>query len=223
VVMRFGAFALDTTRRELSRDGAAVHLTPKAFDLLALLAADAPRVITKTELHARLWSGTFVSEATLTGLIKEIRRALDDRDPGARLIRTAHRVGYGFCCEVHTGPRRSRPPWHWLVLPGRRVVLHQGENVVGRDPQSDVCFETPGVSRRHARIVIDGDDVRIEDLGSKNGTTVGETPATGAVGLRDGDRIAFGPVVSVYRTSSAGLSTETRCGTGRDPDRPATG
>ena len=77
--MRFGAFALDTTRRELSRDGAAVHLTPKAFDLLALLAAEAPRIITKTELHARLWSGTFVSEATLTGLVKEIRRALDDR------------------------------------------------------------------------------------------------------------------------------------------------
>ena len=78
------------------------------------------------------------------------------------------------------------------------------------------------MSRRHARIVIDGDDVRIEDLGSKNGTTVGETAATGAVALRDGDRIAFGSVVSVYRTSSAGLSTETRRGTGRDHERPAT-
>jgi pSer/pThr/pTyr-binding forkhead associated (FHA) protein len=73
-----------------------------------------------------------------------------------------------------------------------------------------VCLEVPGVSRRHARILIDGADARLEDLGSKNGTTVGMTPARSMVPLRDGDRIAFGSVVGVYRTSSAGMSTETR-------------
>jgi DNA-binding winged helix-turn-helix (wHTH) protein len=54
-------------------------------------------VLRKAELHERLWPGTFVSDATLVGLIKQLRRALDDRDPTSRLIRTAFGVGYAFC------------------------------------------------------------------------------------------------------------------------------
>jgi pSer/pThr/pTyr-binding forkhead associated (FHA) protein len=57
--------------------------------------------------------------------------------------------------------------------------------------------------------VIDGAGVRLEDLGSKNGTVVGEARVATAVVLHDGDRIAFGSVVGIYRTSRAGLSTET--------------
>jgi hypothetical protein len=204
----------------VTRDGVALHLTPKAFDLLALLAGEAPRVVAKSELHERLWPGTFVSDATLAGLVKEVRRALGDRDAAAPVIRTVHRVGYAFCCELQAGPPRSGRPWHWLVLPSRRVVLHQGENVVGRDPAADVWLEVPGVSRRHARIVVDGADVRVEDLGSKNGTTVGNDAARSAVTLHDGDRIAFGSVVGVYRTSSAGMSTETRSRIALDHDDP---
>jgi DNA-binding winged helix-turn-helix (wHTH) protein len=88
---RFGSFVLDSARRQLRRNGSVVHLTPKAFDLLAMLVAEAPRVVPKAELHERLWPGTFVTDATLVGLVKEVRRALDDRDPAAPLVRTAHR------------------------------------------------------------------------------------------------------------------------------------
>jgi DNA-binding winged helix-turn-helix (wHTH) protein len=42
------------------RDDVAIHLTPKAFDLLVLLADEAPRVVRKAELHEQLWAGTFV-------------------------------------------------------------------------------------------------------------------------------------------------------------------
>jgi DNA-binding winged helix-turn-helix (wHTH) protein len=58
VIVRFGTFVLDSDRRQLTRDGVAIHLTPKAFDLLALLADEAPRVVRKTELHERLWQGS---------------------------------------------------------------------------------------------------------------------------------------------------------------------
>lgn len=216
MVVRFGGFSLDRARHELSRDGAPLHLTPKAFDLLSLLVAEAPRVVTKTELHERLWPDTFVSDATLAGLVKEIRRALDDRDADAPVIRTVHRVGYAFCPEVQRKARAAAHASHWLVFPGRRAVLHQGENIVGRDPGSDVCIELAGVSRRHARIVIDGTDVRLEDLGSKNGTTVGDTLAQAPVMLGDGDRIVFGSIAGVYRTSAVGMSTETRSRSVRD-------
>jgi DNA-binding winged helix-turn-helix (wHTH) protein len=105
VTVRFGRFTFDSDRRVLRRDDVDVHLTPKAFDLLALLIQEAPRVLRKTELHERLWPDSFVSEATLVGLVKELRRALDDRDVTSRLIRTAFGVGYAFC-----GNRRE----HWF-------------------------------------------------------------------------------------------------------------
>jgi DNA-binding winged helix-turn-helix (wHTH) protein len=89
VSARFSAFMLDTVRRQLLRDGAEVHLTPKAFDLLARLIDGAPRVIPKSELHAALWPNAFVSDATLVRLVKEVRRVLGDRE--GKLVRTAHR------------------------------------------------------------------------------------------------------------------------------------
>src|SRR5919106_2193182 len=184
MVMRFGPFVLDAARRQLFRDDTTVHLTPKGYDLLLLLVDAAPRVLSKRELHEQLWAGSYVSDATLVGLVKELRRALDDRDPGAPVIRTAHRVGYAFCVEVETAPQRSVRPWHWLVFRGRRVALRGGENVIGRHPEAHVWLDAAGVSRRHARIVIAGDDVRLEDLGSKNGTTVRNRSVEGQVALR---------------------------------------
>src|SRR5215469_9939644 len=98
--MRFNGFELAEEQRQLLKNGVEMHLTPKAFDLLALLVAETPRVVRKDELHQRLWPGTFVSDATLVGLIKELRRALEDRDERARLIRTAHGVGYAFAGRI---------------------------------------------------------------------------------------------------------------------------
>jgi DNA-binding winged helix-turn-helix (wHTH) protein len=215
--VRFGPFTLDAGTRQLLRGTAAIHLTPKAFDLLHLLVSEAPRVISKRELHDRLWPGTFVSDASLTGLVKELRRALDDRDAGLVVIRTVHRVGYACGLEVDSTIRRT-PARHWLVLRDRRVVLQEGENVIGRDPVCSVWLEAAGISRRHARILIDHAGVRLEDLGSKNGTTVGGEQVRTTVALSDGDRIAFGSIAGVYRTASAGMSTETRTrtSTGRD-------
>jgi DNA-binding winged helix-turn-helix (wHTH) protein len=211
MAVHFGSFTLDVPRRHLSRDGTSIHVTPKAFDLLALLVEQAPRVVGKGELHERLWPGTFVSDATLVGLVKELRRALDDRDAGSPIIRTVHRVGYAFCPDVVRRARtRSALPVHWLVLDGRRLALAEGENIIGRSPASHVCLDAPGVSRSHARIAVDGDVVRLTDLGSKNGTTVNDRRVAGEVLLNDGDRVGFGAAAGVYRSSAAGMSTETR-------------
>lgn len=208
---RFSGYVLDGDARRLTRDGADVHLTPKGFDLLCLLVEAAPRVVPKAELHERLWPASFVSEATLTGLVKELRRALDPPGPSS-YIRTAHGVGYAFApgADGHRGsPPSSR---HWLLVAGRPIVLAPGENLIGRDPRAAVCLDYAGVSRRHARVVLDGNDAVLEDLGSKNGTRIGDEAVTAAVGLRDGDSIRVGPAVIVYRSSADGLTTETHLG-----------
>jgi DNA-binding winged helix-turn-helix (wHTH) protein len=211
--VRFGAFAVDLPRRQLIRDGEELHLTPKAFDLLALLIDEAPRVVPKAELHARLWPGSFVSDATLVGVVKELRRALGDRDPGSPVIRTAHRIGYAFCSPIENAPVRAPRISHWLAVPGRRIPLQPGTNVIGRDPACAVYLDAAGVSRRHARVVVGEGEVRLEDLGSKNGTRLGDARLTGQAPLRDGDRIRIGTFTLVYRSSRSGMSTETQIGT----------
>ena len=201
---------MDLPRRQVTRGQDEVHLTPKAFDLLVLLISDAPRVVPKSELHERLWPGSFVSDATLVGLVKELRRALGDQDPQAPIIRTAHRIGYAFCPQIQRASRSSPGLSHWLVVHERRVPLEKGETFIGRDPSSGVCLDFPGVSRRHARLLVGESGVLLEDLNSKNGTRLAETPVTGQVLLRDGDRIHIGSVLLVYRVSGSGMSTETQ-------------
>jgi DNA-binding winged helix-turn-helix (wHTH) protein len=215
MILRFAAFALDTEQRRLMRGGADVHLTPKAFNLLALLVAEAPRVVPKAELHERIWPGTFVTDATLASIVKEIRRALDEGEGAASRIRTAHGVGYAFASAIVPGTQAAqRPPVsatsHWIDERGRSVMLWPGENMIGREPSSAVSIDLAGVSRRHARILVTRDGATIEDLGSKNGTRIGEQVLTGVVHLHDGDQIHVGPAILVYRISAVGLSTATR-------------
>jgi DNA-binding winged helix-turn-helix (wHTH) protein len=209
VTARFGVFVLDLDRRQLTRDGNEIHLTPKAFDLLAMLVDEAPRVVRKTELHERLWPATFVSDATLVGHVKEVRRALGDRDVRTPMIRTAHGVGYAFTAPIDRGSVRPTAVSRWIVAGSRRIALIEGENTIGRDPTATVFLDVAGVSRRHARIVISERGTVLEDLGSKNGTRIGETPVNGAVALHDGDPIHLGPVLIVYHASASGVSTET--------------
>jgi len=212
VFAHFGPFTLDPAARQLRRAGVALHLTPKAFDLLTLLVAEAPRVVGKPELHERLWPGTFVSEATLVGLVKELRRVLEDRDREAPVIRTAHGVGYAMAGTVTREQARPSTVWHWVDLETHRVQLVDGENLIGRDPDARVWLDVASVSRRHAQVVVGPQGAVLHDLGSKNRTTVGGTVLTTPVDLHDGDRIVIAGRVLVYRTSRSGLPTETQQG-----------
>ena len=208
-IARFGPFSLDADRRQLAREGREIHLTPKAFDLLLLLAGEAGRVVRKRELHERLWPGTFVTDATLVSLVKELRRALDDRDVRAPIIRTAHGVGYAFAVPIERPVPPRSDVSRWVVAGGRRIPLQDGENLIGRDPMSTICLDVAGVSRRHARIVVADGGALLEDLGSKNGTRVEEEPLSGPTALRDGHRVHIGPIVIVYHASATGIPTET--------------
>ena len=90
-----------------------------------------------------------------------------------------------------------------------RVRLDEGEHVLGRDPDVEIFLNSPGVSRRHALIRISAGRATIEDLGSKNGTFVGDQRVDGSRSLGDGDIIGVGSVkltLSVLQTPS---STET--------------
>lgn len=61
----FGPFRLDPAERSLLRDGKAVPLTPKVFELLVLLVENRGHLLKKDELIERVWPNTFVEESNL--------------------------------------------------------------------------------------------------------------------------------------------------------------
>ena len=205
----FDSWTLDAGRRVLLRGGDPVSLSPKAFDLLRLLAEHHERAFSKAELHQHLWPDTFVSDGSLTILIAEIRQVLQDDAERPRFIRTVRRFGYGFCAPVETeGTSRISPEVNaWVIWGNRSIAVGEGETILGRSLDATIRFDVPGVSRRHARISVAGGNVSVEDLGSQNGTYVRGEKISGRTALGDGDELRLGPVAVVIRLVSPDKST----------------
>lgn len=212
---RFAEFTVDSETRQLLGGAGDIHLSPKAFDLLCLLIEAAPKVVEKADLHARIWPDTHVVDANLNILIGEIRRAIGDSAQDPKFIRTVHGVGYAFRATAVDLPAARAPvqvPFCWVVSEGRIWQLSEGDNIIGRDPRSDIWLDAPGVSRRHAIIRVDSRNRRamLEDLGSTNGTFIRRAPVDGAGALTDGDLVQVGTVDLTVRLWAADSMPKTK-------------
>ena len=209
----FGPFTLDTETRQLRRGAEERHLTPKAFDLLELLARERPRALTKSHLLETLWPDTFVVEANLSNLVAELRAALDDDARQPRYVRTVYGRGYAFCEEAQEAVRAAAAPESGsafcVVVDGRPRALHRGENVIGRAIDAEVWIDSESVSRRHAIIRVENGRAALEDLGSKNGTWLRGERVRDLAPLSDGDEVRVGSVTLVFRSSPADVATRT--------------
>jgi DNA-binding winged helix-turn-helix (wHTH) protein/Flp pilus assembly protein TadD len=110
---QFGQFAVDPSRRTLSRAGSSISLTPRAFDVLLFLAQNPNRLVTKEELLQAVWGDAFVEEGNLTQYISHLRKALDNDSEDTRLIVTIARKGYQFTARVTVVPEEpdiTKPP-----------------------------------------------------------------------------------------------------------------
>jgi DNA-binding winged helix-turn-helix (wHTH) protein len=206
----FGPFLFDSDTREVFRGEEHVSISPKAFELLDLLIRNRPRALSKSEIHDRLWPRTFVSDASLTNLIAELRAALKDPADTPRFLRTVRRFGYAFVGEARS-PGEARPagPVRRLIWEAREIPLDAAETLFGRDDGAHVRIDDASVSRRHARIVVRDGSAMLEDLGSKNGTFVNRDRLSAPVRLSDGDRIEVGRACLTFRESSPTRSTQT--------------
>src|SRR5262245_47881592 len=92
----FDPFCLDSANECLWDGFQAIKLRPKAFAVLDYLLEHAGRLVTKEELLNAVWPGTFVGEAVLKVVIRQIREVLGDDPKSPRFIETAHRRGYRF-------------------------------------------------------------------------------------------------------------------------------
>jgi DNA-binding winged helix-turn-helix (wHTH) protein len=209
LVSTFGPFTLDDGARQLCRGSEPIHLSPKAFDLLALLVQRRPEAISKSEILDTLWRDTFVSEGNLAVLIKEIRDALGDSAQRPAFIRTVQRFGYAFLATARASDRAIMAAPCGLTWGTQRATLRIGENILGRDPSSDVFIDIVGVSRRHAMIAVTDDRITLTDLGSKNGTFADGKRVTASETLGDDVEICLGPASLRFRRLAQGASTQT--------------
>lgn len=96
----FDAFILDEEARTLQREGEAVALTPRAFEMLLVLLRRAGEPLSKEDLLTQVWPDAFVEEANLAVHISMLRKTLGERPGGGQYIETLPRRGYRFAAAV---------------------------------------------------------------------------------------------------------------------------
>ncbi|MDP1809462.1 MAG: DUF3662 and FHA domain-containing protein [Actinomycetota bacterium] len=84
---------------------------------------------------------------------------------------------------------------------GLTYPLKSKSITIGRQADNDIVLDSPGVSRHHARLDLDGSAYRLVDLSSTNGTFINDEEVDQAL-LADGDNISLGNVVLIFRLTS---------------------
>jgi len=87
--------------------------------------------------------------------------------------------------------------------PGKAFPLEKDEMFIGREANNDVVINDPEVSRKHARLFIQGGNMILEDLGSTNGTSINGQRLTGPYVLRAGEIITLGEKITLLFESLA--------------------
>ncbi len=95
-----GGITVNTSLREVSRDGQQVELTLKEYELLLYLLKNRSRVVSREELLTKVWGIDFVGETrTLDMHIGTLRKKLSDDADNAHFIKTVRGIGYRFIGE----------------------------------------------------------------------------------------------------------------------------
>jgi DNA-binding winged helix-turn-helix (wHTH) protein len=161
-VYEFGGYRLDPLRRVLlGRDGALVHLKPKAFATLLHLIEHAGETLDKRSILEAIWPNAVVEENSLNKNVSALRRALGETPGEHRFIVTEPGHGYRFVAEVRTTSvdtetvvatadvtdLRLRPRWSAvdLLLAG---LLTTVVALAVRSSHRDACCECGSDSER---------------------------------------------------------------------------
>jgi len=99
---QFGLFEFDTEHLALSREGRPIRLQSQPAQVLAILVANAERVVSRDELKQAVWGhDTYVDfERGLNFCISQIRSALQDNATSPFYVRTVPKSGYRFMAPV---------------------------------------------------------------------------------------------------------------------------
>ncbi len=110
-VARFGAFEVDLQSRELRKRGVKLRLQEKPFQILQTLLENAGDVVTREDLHKRLWPDIHVGfNRSLNTAVSTLRHVLGDSADNPRFVETCQRLGYRFIASVErSGGTQASP------------------------------------------------------------------------------------------------------------------
>ena len=93
-------FRLYPTEHLLLRDGTALPLAPKAFDILVFLVQNSGHLVKRDALMEAIWPDSFVEETNITVNVSLLRKTLGTMGDGQPYIETVPRKGYRFNASV---------------------------------------------------------------------------------------------------------------------------
>ncbi len=100
MIYSFGSMELDLAKVELRDNGEPRSIEPQVFALVAYLAENRDRMVSRDELFEKLWEGRVVSDSALASRIKSARRVLGDDGRTQAIIKTVHGQGLRFIADV---------------------------------------------------------------------------------------------------------------------------
>ncbi len=133
--LRFGAFEVDFTNKELRKHGLRIKLQRKPFRILELLLQTPGQLVMRELLAEQLWPGLHVSfDRSLNTAVNALRRALGDTSRTPRYIETRTGLGYRFIASVEEvgGAEAPRPAGIQLVAVSGAVAEARQDCLKGR-------------------------------------------------------------------------------------------
>ncbi|MCJ8274686.1 MAG: winged helix-turn-helix domain-containing protein [Psychrosphaera sp.] len=99
-MIKIGHYVVKPAHNQLERDGKIIDLEPLAMAMLLLLAEEPGRVIGADELFEKLWQGKVVTDSALHRVVRQLRKAFDDKAASPQYIRTVKKSGYVLISPV---------------------------------------------------------------------------------------------------------------------------
>ncbi len=98
---------------------------------------------------------------------------------------------------------------------GKEIAVRVPKFLIGRAEECHVRVNSDAISRRHCAITLEEDDVKIRDLGSRNGTYVNGVRIDGPQRIQMGDQLRVGPLefLVTYAKSSEAVGKPSASGT----------
>lgn len=219
---RFGEFELDVAAFTLRREGIPVRLEKIPMEVLVLLVEHAGTLVARDGIQAALWgSDVFLDrDAAINTAMRKIRKALGEDADRPGFVETVVGKGYRFVGPIdrETMAAEGQVANCRLTRGTQAFALQNGDNLIGRDPDVHVFLDHPSVSRRHARLSLTAGRVVLEDLNSRNGTSVDGRGITSPTELHDGSIIGVGPITLTFVSLAGVASTRPMSGRVGRPD-----
>ena len=164
--VRFGPFELDLRAAELHNNGTKIRLPEQPFQILVELVEHPGEVVSREELHQRLWgSGTFVDfENGLNTAVKRLRVALGDSAENPRYIETLPRHGYRLMVPVE----KTEPVAPAIRAPLRKALIPAAVLLVAAASGGTLYFHL----RQTTTHLADKDTIVLSDFENKTGDSM---------------------------------------------------